>query len=59
MDIITMTFDDKLIITINNQKVTLTVQHNAIFEGVSLGIDAPRQIAVDREEIHYQKKNKN
>jgi carbon storage regulator len=58
MDIVTLNFkDEKLVINHHHQKITITLQKNKLDNSVSLGIDAPRTISVDREEIYRLKKN--
>lgn len=58
MEITTIEFEGKLVLNINNQKVCiipfLTQEHG----NIKFGIDAPRGVGVDREEVHKRKQEK-
>ena len=58
MDIVLLTFESKLIFMKDEQKIQLTAFLTEEKGNVKLGIDAPRGISVDREEIHIIKKNR-
>lgn len=58
MDIVTIPFESKLILIKNNQKIQITVFLTAEQGNVKIGIDAPRGIGVDREEIYIIKQNR-
>jgi sRNA-binding carbon storage regulator CsrA len=58
MEIRTIPFEDNLIIIKNNQRIVITPFLNGEYGTVKMGIEAPRGIGVDREEIHKLKKAK-
>lgn len=58
MDIVTIPFESKLILIKNNQKIQITVFLTEEQGNVKIGIDAPRGIGVDREEIYIIKQNR-
>lgn len=58
MDIVKVPFESKLILVINNQEIKLTAFLTAEQGNIKIGIDAPRGIAVDREEIYIIKQKK-
>lgn len=56
MEIRTVAFESKLIIILeNNQKVVITPFKTNEPGHFKLGIDAPKQVAVDRQEIYLKK----
>lgn len=58
MEITTVEFERQLVINIKNQKISiipfLTLEHG----NIKFGIDAPRGLAVNREEV-YKRKQEN
>jgi carbon storage regulator len=58
MDIVTIPFESKLILIKNNHKIQITVFLTEEQGNVKIGIDAPRGIGVDREEIYIIKQNR-
>ena len=58
MDICYIEFENQFTIIKNNQKITITPFLTDEIGNVKIGIDAPRGIAVDREEIYQLKKEK-
>ncbi|NSL19591.1 carbon storage regulator [Tatlockia micdadei] len=59
MDIVNITFEEKLIFQIKDQIVTVFSRQGSQHGDIAFGISAPRAIHVDREEIYRQKKFKN
>lgn len=60
MDIVNLSFQEKLVIQINKQLVTILPKKDILQKGdISFGITAPKSISVDREEIHCLKKQNN
>jgi len=51
MDIIAITFEEPLIIKINNQEVKLVAFKTQEPGNIKFGIEAPRSVQVHREEI--------
>ena len=58
MEIVNMSFQEKLIIKVKNQRVIIVAKPFSSHGDVSFGIDAPKSMSVNREEIHFQKKEK-
>jgi len=58
MNIVTISFEDPLIITINGEEVKLTVFKTQDFGNIKFGVQAPRSINVHREEIYNAIKQK-
>lgn len=58
MDIISLSFEDSLMITINDDIVKLTPYRTAEYGNIKFGIQAPRTINVHREEIFRVIKSK-
>lgn len=58
MDIVMVPFESKLILMKDNQKIQLTAFLTEEQGNVKIGIDAPRGISVDREEIYIIKQNR-
>ncbi|KTD33850.1 carbon storage regulator CsrA [Legionella nautarum] len=57
MEIINLSFEETLVIEINNQLVTILPKRGQQLQGdISFGISAPKIISVNREEIHRLKK---
>ncbi len=57
MDIINIEFEESLTIKLNGEKVNLTVFRTDEHGNVKFGVNAPRSMSVDREEIAEQKRN--
>ncbi|AOU50697.1 carbon storage regulator [Legionella pneumophila] len=56
MEIRTVAFESELIITLeNNQKVVITPFKTQEPGNFKLGIDAPKQVTVNRQEIYLRK----
>ena len=55
MELITLGIEESLVILQSNQKITLTIYKSKIDNAIDLGIDAPRSITIDREEIRTLK----
>lgn len=56
MEIRTVVFESELIITLkNNQKVVITPFKTQEPGIIKLGIDAPKQVTVNRQEIYLKK----
>jgi len=53
MDIVSLSFEESLIITINNQMVKLIPFKTPEHGNIKFGIDAPRSINVHREEVFH------
>ncbi|MBA3535852.1 MAG: carbon storage regulator [Tatlockia sp.] len=51
MDIVTINFEEKLVIDIRGKGVTLVAFHTREHEHITIGIDAPRSLRVNREEV--------
>ena len=52
MEIITIPFEESLIIQINGQVVKVIAFQTAEQGNIKLGIDAPRSVKVNREEVY-------
>ncbi|KTD23917.1 carbon storage regulator [Legionella maceachernii] len=55
MDLITINFQEKLILKKDNKKIVIIAYPNKGFSGISIGVDAPQAISVNREEIFKKK----
>ena len=55
MEIITLGFEESLVIHKSNQKITRTPYKSKIEHVTDLGINAPRSVAIDREDIRIVK----
>jgi carbon storage regulator len=56
MEIRTVAFESELIISLdNNQKVVITPFKTHVPGNFKLGIDAPKQVTVNRQEIYLRK----
>ena len=55
MEIRTIEFEGKLVIIKNNQQIHITPFLTLEHGNIKLGIDAPRGVGVDREEIYLRK----
>ncbi len=51
MDIVTINFEEKLVIDIRGQGVTLVAFQTLELGNVKFGIDAPRSLRVNRAEV--------
>lgn len=51
MDIISVTFEEPIVIAINNMKIKLIPFKTAETGNIKFGIEAPRSVAIHREEI--------
>ncbi|PJE14684.1 carbon storage regulator [Legionella sp.] len=58
MEIIKLNFEEKLIITMKSICITLAPFKTDEPGNCKFGVDAPRTISVNREEIYYQKQRK-
>lgn len=58
MEIKTIPFEDKLLIIKNGQKIILTPFLTSEIGNIKIGIEAPRGIEVNREEIYKRKQEK-
>lgn len=58
MELIYIEFEKNLVIERGNMKITLTPFETLTYGTVSLGVEAPRSVAVNREEIYKQKQEK-
>ncbi|KTC86379.1 carbon storage regulator [Legionella drozanskii] len=60
MEIITLSFEETLVVQLNNQLVTILPKKGQQLQGdISFGIAAPKSISVDREEVYHLKKQNN
>lgn len=57
MEIVNVVFKEKLIIEVKNQKVIIVAKHCSHGD-ISFGVDAPKSVSVDREEVFIQKQSK-
>ena len=57
MDIINIEFEKPLTIKLNGEKVSLTVFRTDEHGNIKFGVNAPRSMKIDREEIAEQKRN--
>ncbi len=57
MDIINIEFEEPLTIKLNGEKANLTVFRTDEHGNVKFGVNAPRSMNIDREEIAEQKRN--
>ena len=58
MEIITIPFEESLVIELNGQIVTIVAFKTAELSNIKLGIEAPRSIKVNREEVYLALKKK-
>ena len=58
MDIISLSFEEPLIISLNNQLIKLVPYKTLEFGNIKFGIEAPRSVNVHREEIFHAIKTK-
>ena len=54
MEILNVNFEDTAILEINGTKVSLTPFQERDENIIKIGVDAPKSIRVNREEIHKQ-----
>ena len=57
MDIVNVEFEKEMKLTVNQQEVLLTCFKTDEHGNIKFGINAPRQIAVNRQEIFEMKKS--
>ena len=56
MDIINLEFNDSIMFDVNNESVKLTLLRNKENQDeYALGVDAPRAVSINREEIYFRK----
>ena len=53
MQILNITFEEPLILTINNEKVEIFAFKTQEHGNIKFGVEAPRSISVHREEIYH------
>lgn len=58
MEIVTTDFEKPHVLKINGKTVVLTLYKTQEHGNVKIGVDAPRGLAINREEIFLQKKEK-
>ena len=58
MEIRIIPFEDRLVIIKNNQKIILTPFLTQEAGNIKMGIEAPKGVAVNREEIYKRKQEK-
>lgn len=58
MEIVIASFEAPCSLKINNQVVTLTFFKTEEHGNVKIGVDAPRGLAINREEVFAKKKEK-
>ena len=58
MEIISVDFEQGVSITINGEKVTLIAFKTLEPGNIKIGVNGPRSLSIDREEIYHQKKLK-
>jgi carbon storage regulator len=58
MEIINIEFESSLVVINGKQKIKITVFKTPEHGNIKLGIDAPRGVSVNREEIYIQKQEK-
>lgn len=58
MDIITITFEEPLIFTVEGERVQLVAFKTLEHGNIKFGVQAPRSINVHREEIYHAIKQK-
>lgn len=58
MDILNVEFEKELKLTVNSQEVTLTCFKTDEHGNIKFGVNAPRQLAVNRQEIFEMKQTK-
>lgn len=57
MDIVNVEFEKELKLTLNKQEVTLICFKTDEHGNIKFGVNAPRQVAVNRQEIFEMKKS--
>lgn len=56
MDIINLEFNDSIMFDVNNESIKLTLLRNKENQDeYALGVDAPRAVSINREEIYFRK----
>lgn len=58
MDIVLVPFESNLIIIKNNQKIQITPFMTQEHGNIKIGVEAPKEVNINREEIYLQKKTK-
>ena len=58
MNIIQLPFESSIILTCNNKVVKVTVFLTGEPDNIKFGVDAPRGIKINREEIYFKKLKK-
>lgn len=58
MEIITVPFEIPLTIEINGEKIGINCFETIEHGNIKFGVNAPRSVKVDREEVHQLKKRK-
>lgn len=57
MDIMTLDYDDSFVIELRGERVRISLLRNKENpDEYALGVDAPRSVAINREEIYLRKK---
>lgn len=59
MDIVHVEFEKQMKLTVNKQEVTLTCFRTDEHGNIKFGINAPKNVGVNREEIHLMKTSNN
>lgn len=59
MDIVYVEFENKMYLTVNHQPISLVCFKTDEHGNVKFGVDAPRDVSVNREEIAELKKLNN
>ena len=57
VDIVNIEFEKEMKLTVKGQTITLTCFRTEEYGNVKFGIDAPRRLSVDRQEIYEMKKS--
>jgi len=57
VDIVNIAFENEMKLTVNQQEVTLICFKTDEHGNIKFGVNAPRQIAVNRQEIFEMKKS--
>ena len=58
MEIKTVSFEEPLIIDINGKKVEINCFKTSEQSNIKIGVNAPKCISINREEVHYLKNKK-
>lgn len=57
MDIVNVAFEKKMKLTVNQQEITLICFKTDEHGNIKFGVNTPRQIAVNRQEVFEMKKS--